>query len=197
MSTHPEKEMPARRGRRSLAAAAFAAVLLLSFAGWWFFKPGLHLQVTRCDSDTALLRVDARPETRFSIWFLHSYDRSDFEEHYRVIGEGRIVLSHMTFRSTLNGQGFEMGTYRAKPDGSAELSGIEKEIGEVVFRLGSPDLADHTLKFAGRRLRLLDVAQAGDLLCIQVRSGSQFTRMLNGWRAFLHPQPAGIRQENV
>jgi hypothetical protein len=172
-------------------------MLLLSFAGWWLFQPRLQLQVTRCDSGTALLMLDARPETRFSIWFLHSYDRSDFEEHYRVIGEGRIVLTHMTFRSTLNGQGFEMGTYRAKPDGSAELFGIDREIGEVVFRLGSPDLADHTLKILGRRLRLLDVAQAGDLLCIQVRSGSHFKRMRNKYQAFFHPQPAGIRQENV
>ena len=38
------------------------------------------------------------------------------------------MLTHMTFKSALNGQGFEMGTYRARSDGSAELADINKQI---------------------------------------------------------------------
>jgi hypothetical protein len=100
---------------------------------------------------------------------LNSYDRAYFEEHYRALGDGKILLTHMTFKSSLNGQGFELGTYRAKPDGSAELIDINKSMDQIVFRLGSPDLANHTLLIHGHRLPLLDYADAGALLCISVQ----------------------------
>jgi hypothetical protein len=101
------------------------------------------------------------------VQFLHSYDRAFFQEHYRLEESGRIILSHMRFKSCLNGQGFELGTYRPLPDGSAELSNINKELEEITFRLGSADLADHTLVVGERRFRLLDYAEAGELLCIR------------------------------
>jgi hypothetical protein len=164
--------------RPALLAAGTAAALVLSLAGWWSLQPQSHLQVLRCETGASVLQLDAPPGTLFSIWFLHSYDRSDVEEHYRVLDTDRILMSHMTFKSTLNGQGFEAGTYRARSDGSAELTGIDREFDQVVFRLGSPDLANHTLHIHGRSLRLLDFAQAGDLLCIRVHRGSPVARIL-------------------
>jgi len=129
--------------------------------------PQQRLEVYRCEPTARLLSLEAGPDTPFSLWFLHSYDRAFFQEHYRLEQGGRIVLTHMSFKSSLNGQGFEMGTYRPRPDGSAELADINKEVLEITFRLGSPDLANHTLIVGGRRLRLLDYASAGDLLSIR------------------------------
>ena len=152
---------------RWLGVAAGVAVVLI---GLGFMPPQQRIEVCRCESAAPLLSLQAGPGTRFSVWFLHSYDRAYFQEHYRVDEGGRLVLTHMTFKSALNGQGFEMGTYRSRPDGSAELADINQQVEKIIFRLGSPDLADHTLILDGRRLRLLDHANTGDLLCIRVVS---------------------------
>ena len=157
-------------GRRRIFAGAVLALLLLLGTGCGTTPRQLFLEVAECDSNKVLLRQKTQPQSEFSVRFLHSYDRSFFEEHYRVVGTDKILLTHMTFKSSLNGQGFAMGTYRARPDGSAELADIDQELEKVVFRLGSPDLANHTLTTGGRTLRLLDYAQAGDLLCIRVRA---------------------------
>ncbi len=159
-------------GRRRGVALLAAVFILIALAGWRWQHARLHLAVVECDSDIVLLSMDVRAGTEFTIHFLHSYDRAYFEEHYRVLGAGRILLTHMTFKSTLNGEGFELGTYRSRPDGSAELADINQEIGQVNFRLGSPDLANHALLIHGQRIRLLDYAPAGDLLCIRVQSKS-------------------------
>jgi hypothetical protein len=129
--------------------------------------PKQMLEVYREGAKVPLIRVETGITGEFSLWFLHSYDRAFFEEHYRLEEDGRIFLSHMRFRSCLNGQGFDMGKYRPLPDGSAELADINKEMKEIFFRLGSADLANHNLIVGGRRLRLLDYAEAGDLLCIR------------------------------
>lgn len=160
-----------RGGSRQCFITAIAVILLLCcFAGCGSVHPRMLLEVVECDSEKILLRQAAQPGTLFSVWFLHSYDRAFFEEHYRVIGEDRIVLTHVTFKSPLNGQGFVSGTYRSKPDGSAELSDINEEFEKVIFRLGSPDLANHALLIDGNHLRLLDYADAGALLWIRVKS---------------------------
>jgi len=144
----------------SLAGAvALGAIVLLA--------PQQRLGVYRYDATAPLLSLDIRRGAEFSLWFLHSYDRAYFEEHYRLEEKGRIILDRMSFKSALNGQGFEMGTYRSRPDGSAELVDIHKEVREITFRLGSPDLANHTLIMGGNRFRLLEYAEAGDLLCIR------------------------------
>ena len=156
--------------RRRIFSGAVLALLLLLGIGCGTTHRQLFLEVAECDSDKVLLRRKTQPLSEFSVRFLHSYDRSFFEEHYRVLATGNILLTHMTFKSSLNGQGFAMGSYRARPDGSAELADIDQELEKVFFRLGSPDLANHTLTIGGRTLRLLDYAQAGDLLCIRVRA---------------------------
>lgn len=144
-----------------------------------------HLVVYRWETTAPLFKVQARSGTEFSLWFLHSYDRAFFQEHYRVEKGGRIVLTRMSFKSCLNGQGFEEGVYRTKPDGTAELFGINREIREIRFRLGSPDLANHTLIIGGRRIPLLKYAEAGDIICIRPVAMPRWQSLLeNGARYF-------------
>ncbi|MFH1488628.1 MAG: DUF1850 domain-containing protein [Pseudomonadota bacterium] len=155
-----------------------AGVVFFALAGAWLAVGEPCVEIRRCETATPLLSLATEPGTGFSLWFFHSYDRAFFEEHYRLERDGRIVLTHMTFKSSLNGQGFEMGVYRPLPDGSAELTDINKDVPEILFRLGSPDLANHTLFIGGRRLRLLDYAEAGDMICI--RSGFRY-RWQSAW----------------
>jgi len=181
-------EQVANDRRRRFAGLA-AALMALGVLGVWLAAPQLRLEVVKCESGARLLSMPVESGVEFSVWFFHSYDRSYFEEHYRVRPAGHLLLSRMTFKSSLNGQGFEMGTYHPRPDGSAELSGINREIDEIVFRLGSPDLANHTLIIQGRRLRLLDYAEAGDLLCIHLVTGAR-------WQGLRDSRAFGLGKDN-
>ena len=132
----------------------FFPLLLLS--GCSLFYPRLYLEVAQCDSGDIFLKKSVKKGDEFSIWFFHSYDRAPFEEYYRVVGENKFLLTHMKFKSCLNGQGFVLGSYQAGEDGFGQLTEIDKGMNEIVFRLGSPDLANHTLILNGHRIRLLD-----------------------------------------
>ncbi len=150
-----------RRARVLIALAlALAAVLAVSYASGQV----LCLEVREEDSGRLAALRPAPPGQTFTIWFLHSYDRAFFAEHYRVEGPGRIILTHMTFKSNLNGEGFEYHDFHLRPDGVGELRNINEPRHPVRFRLGSPDLADHTLIMNGERLRLCRVAPPGSLL---------------------------------
>lgn len=141
-----------------------AATMAMALAGAWLAWPQPRLEVWDQDRGRTLFSLPAAAGQEAVIRFFHSYDRAPFSEHYRLRPEGGFVLTRLAFRSCLNGQGFVGGVYRALADGSAEVDRLEQPFDEVGFRLGSPDLANHALIFDGRRLRLLDYAQAGDLL---------------------------------
>lgn len=140
----------------------------LAHAPAWAGAPDLALQIYAEDQTRPGLVLPVRAGSHLTVSFFHSYDRADFSEHYQVLGPGGILLTNMTFRSMLNGQGFELGHYRALADGSAELAEINQRLGEIVFRLGSPDLANHRLSVDGRSHRLLDHFAPGTLLHLRV-----------------------------
>lgn len=146
---------------------ALAAALVLALAGAWLAWPQPRLEVWDQDRGQTLLSLPARAGQEAQIWFFHSYDRAPFSEFYRLGPEGGFILSRVAFRSCLNGQGWVGGVYRSLPDGSAEVDHLDQPFTEVSFRLGSPDLANHALIFAGRRLRLLNYAPAGALLSLR------------------------------
>jgi hypothetical protein len=162
-----------------VGAAGIAATILLVL-GLMSFEQ--RLEICRWETGETLFSIQIEEGSEFSLWFLHSYDRAFFQEHYRLEKEGRILLTHLTFKSCLNGQGFEEGVYRALSDGTAELSGINKELREVRFRLGSRDLANHTLIVGEKRIPLLDYAETGEVLCIRPIYKSR-------WQAFLETKP--------
>jgi hypothetical protein len=153
------------KSKKQVLAIAFLALIFAPIVAWFASKEPC-VDVRLCETEKALVRIAAKPETEITLWFFHSYDRAFFEEHYLLKEDGSIVLTHMVFKSCLNGQGFEMGSYRSRLDGSAELVGINKNVSRIFFRLGSPDMANHTLFIGERRFRLLDYAEAGDMICI-------------------------------
>ncbi|MCA1989148.1 MAG: DUF1850 domain-containing protein [Desulfarculus sp.] len=140
----------------------------LTHAPAWAGAPDLALRVYAEDQTRPGLVLPVRAGSHLTVSFFHSYDRADFSEHYQVLGPGGILLTNMTFRSMLNGQGFDLGRYRAHADGSAELAEINQRLGEIVFRLGSPDLANHRLRVDGQTHRLLDYFAPGTLLRLRV-----------------------------
>jgi|GEM_PF-1694891 len=160
----------------------------LTHAPAWAGSPELALQVYAEDQPRPGLVLPLRAGSRLTVSFFHSYDRADFAEHYQVIGPGGILLTNMTFRSMLNGQGFELGRYRAHADGSAELAEINQRLGEIVFRLGSPDLANHRLSVDGQAHRLLDYFAPGTLLRLRVEPTPPSRAWARAPRQTPHPE---------
>ncbi|MCB2188035.1 MAG: DUF1850 domain-containing protein [Deltaproteobacteria bacterium] len=123
------------------------------------------------DEAAPRLTIPVRVGSSLTVTFLHSYDRANFAEHYTVKGHQGFLLTNMTFRSMLNGEGFELGRYQAHTDGSAELADINQSVPEICFRLGSPDLANHRLIVDGRTYRLLDYLPPLTLLYLKITTG--------------------------
>ncbi len=129
---------------------------------------GLRLELVESLSGRVAFSTPVQPGQDFTLWFMHSYDRAFFAEHYRVLGPGRILLTHMTFKSNLNGEGFEYHDFHLRRDGVGELRHINELRKEVEFMVGSPDLADHTLILRGRRIRLLRFVEPHTLVSLVV-----------------------------
>jgi len=129
---------------------------------------GLRLDLVETDGGRVLFSAAIRAGVTFTLWFLHSYDRAFFAEHYRAEGPGRIRLTHMSFKSNLNGGGFEYDDFHLREDGVGELRNIDEMRPEVHFMMGSPDMANHTLILRGRRIPLARYAEPGTLVSLRV-----------------------------
>ena len=154
---------------RYFSGACLCALLVLAF----WLKPcpaqtQLRLELVKTLTGEVALSVPIQAGERFSVWFLHSYDRAFFAEHYKALGQGRIRLTHMTFKSNLNGGGFEYDDFHLRKDGVGELRNINKHLDRVHFMQGSPDMANHTLILRGKRIRLVDYVEPGTLVDFKV-----------------------------
>lgn len=156
---------PAQR-LRGLAGALLLTLLCVTAAPG--AGPALVLNLVETDTGRVALSVPIAPGEAFTVWFLHSYDRAFFAEHYRALASGRILLTHMTFKSNLNGEGFEYHDFHLRPDGVGELRNINEPREEVHFMMGSPDMANHTLILRGERIRLVNYVAPRTLVSFRV-----------------------------
>ncbi|MCF8042482.1 MAG: DUF1850 domain-containing protein [Desulfarculaceae bacterium] len=154
--------------RRLLGFAGALLLTLLCAAAAPAAEPGLVLNLVETDTGRVALSVPIAPGEAFTVWFLHSYDRAFFAEHYRALAPGRILLTHMTFKSNLNGEGFEYHDFHLRPDGVGELRNINEPREEVHFMMGSPDMANHTLILRGKRIRLVNYVSPRTLVSFRV-----------------------------
>ena len=134
----------------------------------WAFWPAYRLEVSSLGRSKAPLSLPISSGNRFSIWFLHSYDRAFFQENYEIDSHHQIILKDMAFKSHLNGGGFAYPHFHLRPDGVGELKEINEMRNRVEFMMGSKDLANHTLFWRGRRIELAQFFQTGEIIQIQV-----------------------------
>ncbi len=173
--TKTASRAPSRRGGGRGRLWACLGLFLLAAACLGHPAPAraeLALELVETYSGKVALRVPIQAGEPFTLWFLHSYDRAFFAEHYRALGPGRIMLTHMTFKSNLNGEGFEYHDFRLRKDGVGELRNINKIIKRVNFMQGSPDMANHTLILRGKRIRLVKYVAPRtlvDLVVVEVK----------------------------
>ena len=136
-------------------------------------RAGRRQALVETEAGREVYSTPVRVGEPFTLWFLHSYDRAFFAEHYKVLGPGRILLTHMTFKSNLNGEGFEYGNFHLRADGVGELRDINEMRREVHFMIGSPDLANHTLILGGKRIPLLRFTEPQTLVSLRVLAGPE------------------------
>lgn len=134
----------------------------------WAFWPAYRLEVSSLGRSKASLSLPISSGDRFSIWFLHSYDRAFFQENYEIDARHLIILRDMAFKSHLNGSGFAYPHFYLRPDGVGELKEINEPRKKVEFMMGSKDLANHTLFFRGKRMELAYFFQSGEIIQIRV-----------------------------
>ena len=134
----------------------------------WALWPAYYLEVKNLSRPEGSLHFPLCPGDRFSIWFLHSYDRAFFQENYQIDARHHILLRDMVFKSHLNGGGFSYPNFRLRSDGVGELREINEERDQVEFMMGSKDLANHTLLWRGEKIELSDFFQAGEIITLRV-----------------------------
>jgi len=157
----------ARRGA-PLQFCWIILVLMIVIVMVWAFWPVYRLEVSSLGRSKAPLSLPISSGDRFSIWFLHSYDRAFFQENYQIDSHYRILLRDMTFKSHLSGGGFAYPHFHLRPDGVGELREIKRRMTRVEFMMGSKDLANHTLFWRGKKIELSTFFQAGEIINIQV-----------------------------
>lgn len=135
----------------------------------WAFWPQYRLEVTSVDRPKAHLSFPISIGDRFSIRFLHSYDRAFFQENYQIDPSPQILLRNMTFKSHLNGAGFAYPHFHLRPDGVGELRGIDEGREKVQFMMGSKDLSDHALILNGKTFRLSEWIEPFDIVEIRLK----------------------------
>lgn len=139
------------------------------------FRPVYRLEVSSLGRTKAPLSFPISSGDRFSIWFLHSYDRAFFQENYQIDSRHQILLMDMIFKSHLNGAGFAYPNFHLRSDGVGELRQINERKGQVEFMMGSKDFANHSLLWRGEKIELSNFFQAGEIIQIQV---AKKTRLL-------------------
>lgn len=146
-------------------------VLTVGLAGilFWALWPVYRLEVSCEGRRKAFLSLPISEGERFSIRFLHSYDRAFFQENYSISSDSKILLRNMTFTSHLNGGGFAYSNFHLRPDGVGELREIDEVRETVRFMMGSKDLANHQLIVKGNTFHLSDGIEPFEIVEIKLK----------------------------
>jgi hypothetical protein len=132
-------------------------------------RPVYRLEVSCEGRPEALLSLPVSAGDRFSVRFLHSYDRAFFQENYSISSDSKILLRNMTFKSHLNGGGFAYSNFHLRPDGVGELREIDEVHEKIRFMMGSKDLADHQLIFKEKTFHLSDGVEPFEIVEIKLK----------------------------
>jgi hypothetical protein len=152
----------------------------LAMAGvlFWAFWPAYRLEVSSLGRSKAPLSLPISSGARFSIWFLHSYDRAFFQENYEIDSRHQIILRDMAFKSHLNGSGFAYPHFHLRADGVGELKEINEPREKVEFMMGSKDLANHTFIWRDERIELSHLFRFGEIIQIRVVKKNRLKEIL-------------------
>jgi hypothetical protein len=108
------------------------------------------------------------PSDRFSIEFLHSYDRFPYRDDYQVKRDGKLIYVSSGGRSLLNGQGFIYAGFHWEEGGFWKISHINEIKNEITFIMGSRSDANHHLILKNETVELSSKIPWGKFVKISI-----------------------------
>jgi hypothetical protein len=143
------------------AGASGIAVFLL-----WPLFPVLEIVDGR--SGGVVLCARAQPGEEFALSFVHSVNRRPVYDTLRVEADHLVIAKSRfdTFGAGMPEASTQDGTLSVAEDGWLEWT-VNRPTAEITVRVGR--VADHTLHYKGRDIRLSDLAEPGSALTLRVR----------------------------
>jgi hypothetical protein len=151
-------------------AGAVAAFLL-----WPLFSV---LEIADRQSGRIPFCAQVRPGEEFVLSFVHSVNRRPVYDTVRVEVDHLVIVRSRfdTFGAGMPEASTQDGTLTVAKDGWMEWT-VNRPTPEITIRVGR--VADHTMHFKGRDIRLSDLAEPGNALTLRVRKSPWLDLMKN------------------
>lgn len=136
-----------------MAAAVMVMIFLLASCG----QRDQSLVLKNAGTGEVYLKLPVEEGDAFSVTFTHSINRTDETEVYEV-RQGKIRLTGCIYYDFGAGVATEMeGGWKLSygEDGSMIISGIDREIPDLIYVVGT--VSDHTLTIGGEEYSLRDI----------------------------------------
>jgi len=153
------------------AGASGIAVFLL-----WPLFPVLEIVDGRCGLVVFCARV--QPGEELVLSFVHSVNRRPVYDTLRVEADHLVIAKSRfdTFGAGMPEASTQEGTLTVAEDGWLEWT-VNRPTPEITVRVGR--VADHTVHYKGRDIRLSDLAEPGSALTLRVRKSRWLDLMKN------------------
>ncbi|NCB50742.1 MAG: DUF1850 domain-containing protein [Clostridia bacterium] len=135
------------------AAAVMVMIFLVAACG----QKGQSIVLRDADNGEVYLEMPVEEGDVFSVTFTHSVNRTDETEVYEV-RQGKIYLTGCIYYDFGAGVATEMEEgweLSYGDDGEMIISGIDREIPELIYVVGT--VSDHTLTIGGEKYSLRDI----------------------------------------
>jgi len=162
-----------RRLIAGLIAAGVGGMVLFSL---WPLFPVLEIVDGRGGRVVLCARV--QPGQEFMISFVHSVNRRPVYDTLRVEADHLVIVRSRfdTFGAGMPEASTQDGTLSVAEDGWMEWT-VNRPIPELTVRVGR--MADHTVHYKDRGIRLSDLAEPGSALTLRVRNSRWLDLMNN------------------
>jgi hypothetical protein len=152
--------------RRLIAGLIVAAVGGLAGFLLWPLFPVLEIVDGRSGHVVFCARV--QPGEEFVLSFVHSVNRRPVYDTLRMEADHLVIAKSRfdTFGAGMPEASTQEGTLTVAEDGWLEWT-VNRPTPEITVRVGR--VADHTLHYKGRDIRLSDLAEPGSALTLRVR----------------------------
>lgn len=132
------------------------AVLIIIIA--IFFIPIHRLQLIEKDSGEILRSFPIKNGEEFTVFFIHSVEKSPWHEIYYVKNDNEIYLKETRFYSY--GAGLPSTTNHdfSFDDGSMKITNYNTKMKDLVYKVGAV-IADHTIVIRGEEYHLNEITE--------------------------------------
>jgi hypothetical protein len=148
-----------------IAGLVFAGAGL---AGLFFWPLSHTLEIVDHTGARVSFCARVRPGEEFVLSFVHSVNRRPVYDTWRVEADHLVIVKSRfdTFGAGMPETTTSEGILAIAPDGWLEWT-VNRAVPDVTVRVGR--VADHTLHFKNREIRLADIAEPGTALTLRVR----------------------------